>query len=513
MLQGGHTPGSASPASTTGPVSTVVLAAGEGTRMRSRTPKVLHRVAGRTLVEHAVRAAAGAEPDHLAVVVGHGRETVAKHLDDLAGTLGRKVTVAVQEEQKGTGHAVSCGLAELPAGLTGTVLVSYGDVPLLDADTLTALLAEHTSAGNAVTVLTAVVADPTGYGRVLRDADGAVRAIVEQKDATAAQREITEINSGVYAFDAQVLADGLSRLSTDNAQGELYLTDVLGIAREDGRRVGALICGDPWLVEGVNDRVQLARLGAELNRRLVERWMREGVTVVDPASVWLDADVKLAPDVLIEPGVQLRGGTVVDEGAVLGPDTTLTGCVVGAGAKVIRTHGTDSVIGIGASVGPFAYLRPGSRLGVKSKIGTFVEVKNSEIGDGTKVPHLSYVGDATIGEQSNIGAASVFVNYDGVTKNRTVIGSHAKTGSDNMFVAPVTVGDGAYTGAGTVVRRDVPPGALAVSGGPQRNFERWVLNRRPGTAAAEAAQRALAATDGQENSEVDSEVDSDGKDQ
>lgn len=483
------------------PVSTIVLAAGEGTRMRSATPKVLHRIAGRSLVEHAVRAAAGTDPDHLAVVVGHGRAAVTAHLDSLSTALDRKVTVAVQEQQKGTGHAVGCGLAELPADLTGTVVVTYGDVPLLDAQTLNDLLVEHGNAGNAVTVLTAIVPDPTGYGRIVRNEAGEVEGIVEQKDATPVQQSINEINSGVYAFDAEVLRDGLSRLSTDNAQGELYLTDVLSIARGDGKRVGAVITNDAWLVEGVNDRVQLARLGAELNRRIVEQWMRAGVTVIDPATTWVDVDVQIGRDATIEPGVQLRAGTVVGEGAVVGPDTTLSGCSIGAGATVVRTHGTGAQIGAGASVGPFAYLRPGTRLGADGKIGTFVEVKNSEIGTGSKVPHLSYIGDATIGEHSNIGAASVTVNYDGVNKHRTVIGSHARTGSDNMFVAPVTVGDGAYTGAGTVVRRDVPPGALAVSGGPQRNLEGWVLNRRPGTPAAQAAQDALASQNAETTAE------------
>jgi bifunctional UDP-N-acetylglucosamine pyrophosphorylase/glucosamine-1-phosphate N-acetyltransferase len=480
-----------------GEVSTIILAAGEGTRMRSATPKVLHRLAGRSLVEHAVRAAAGLGPRRTAVVVGHGREAVTEHLHEVAKAIDATVTVAVQEQQHGTGHAVGCGLAALPGDLTGTVLVTYGDVPLLDTDTLAALLSEHASAGNAVTVLTSEVADPTGYGRIVRDSDGSVAAIVEQKDATPEQAAIREINSGVYAFDAAVLTDALTRLSTDNAQGEQYLTDVLGIARGDGHRVGTWACADPWLVEGVNDRVQLAALGAELNRRLTTHWMRQGVTMVDPASVWLDAGVELARDVVLEPGVQLRGATTVGAGAVIGPDTTLTDVTVGAGASVVRTHGRESEIGPGASVGPFAYLRPGVRLGTDSKIGTFVEVKNSEIGTGTKVPHLSYVGDATIGDHSNIGAASVFVNYDGVTKHRSVVGSHVRTGCDNMFVAPVTVGDGAYSGAGTVLREDVPPGALAVSMGPQRNIEGWVQRRRPGTAAAEAAQRAL---DSQEDS-------------
>jgi bifunctional UDP-N-acetylglucosamine pyrophosphorylase / glucosamine-1-phosphate N-acetyltransferase len=478
-----------------GEISTIILAAGEGTRMRSAIPKVLHRLAGRSLVEHAVRAAAGLSPRRMAVVVGHGRELVTEHLHEVAKVVNTTITdatitVAVQDQQHGTGHAVRCALDELP-GLTGTVVVTYGDAPLLDTETLSALLTSHAEAGNAVTVLSASVADPTGYGRIVRDADGSVAAIVEQKDATLEQAAIREINSGVYAFDAAVLTDALGRLSTDNAQGEQYLTDVLAIARGEGHRVGSWTCADPWLVEGVNDRVQLAQLGAELNRRLCERWMRAGVTMVDPSSVWLDADVELSRDVVLEPGVQLRGATTVGEGSVVGPDTTLTDVAVGAGASVIRTHAREAEIGDGASVGPFAYLRPGARLGVRSKIGTFVEVKNSEVGTGSKVPHLSYVGDATIGEYSNIGAASVFVNYDGVAKHRTVVGSHVRTGSDNMFVAPVEVGDGAYSGAGTVLREDVPPGALAVSAGTQRNIEGWVLRRRPGTPAAEAARRAL----------------------
>lgn len=474
-----------------GPVSTIVLAAGEGTRMRSAKPKVLHRIAGRTLAEHAVRAVAGVEPDNLVVVIGHGRDLVAEHLTEVAKSIGRPVTVAVQDRQRGTGHAVTCALAELRPDLTGTVVVTYGDVPLLTPDTLRELLAAHDDGGHGVTVLTSIVADPTGYGRIIRDANGLVSGIVEQADATPEQLAVAEINSGVYAFDARVLRDGLASLSTDNAQGELYLTDVVGIARRRGRSVGALACRDPWQVAGVNDRVQLAGLGAELNRRVVREWMRAGVTVIDPATTWLDMDVRLARDVVLEPGVQLHGTTTVGEGAVVGPDTTLTDVTIGAGASVVRTHGSGAWIGPGAGVGPYAYLRPGARLGEGGKIGTFVEVKNSDIGAGSKVPHLSYVGDATIGEHSNIGAASVFVNYDGVNKHRSVVGSHVKMGSDNMYVAPVTIGDGAYSGAGTVIRRDVPPGALAVSGGPQRNIENWVLRNRRDSPAAEAARQAL----------------------
>jgi bifunctional UDP-N-acetylglucosamine pyrophosphorylase/glucosamine-1-phosphate N-acetyltransferase len=391
-------------------------------------------------------------------------------------------------------------LGVLPAGLSGTVLVSCGDVPLLDTGTLAGLIAEHHRAGHAVTVLAAVVEDPTGYGRLLRDRSGAVTGIVEHRDATTAQRAIHEINSGVFAFDAGVLRDALGRLdpSTDhrngqghrNSQGELYLTDVLGVVRASGLPVGAHLCADPWLVAGVNDRVQLAAVGAELNRRLLEHWMLAGVTVVDPTSVWLDVDVQLAPDVVLHPGVQLHAGTVVGPGATIGPDSTLSSCTVGAGATVVRTHALGAVVADGAQIGPFAYLRPGSRVGERAKVGTFVETKNAQLGPGAKVPHLSYVGDATIGEGSNIGAATVFVNYDGVTKHRTTVGAHARTGADNMFVAPVTIGDGAYTAAGSVITEDVPPGALAVARGRQRNVEGWVSRRRPGTPAAYAAKQA-----------------------
>ena len=369
------------------------------------------------------------------------------------------------------------------------MVVTYGDVPLLEPGTLQALLAEHTATGAAVTLLTAELADPTGYGRVLRGADGVVTGIVEHADATPEQRAIREINSGVYAFDAAFLTASLSGLASHNAQGELYLTDLVAAAAAQGRPAGGVACADTWQVQGVNDRVQLAQVRAELNRRVLERWMLAGVTVVDPVTTWVDVGVRLGRDVVLHPGTQLHGATVVDDGAQVGPDTTLTDVVVGAGATVVRTHGSSSQIGPDASVGPFAYLRPGAQLGPHGKIGTFVEVKNAEIGAGSKVPHLTYVGDATIGEQTNIGAASVFVNYDGVRKHRTVIGSHVRTGSDTMFIAPVQVGDGAYTGAGTVLREDVPPGALAVSAGSQRIIEGWVEKNRPGTPAAEAAGR------------------------
>jgi bifunctional UDP-N-acetylglucosamine pyrophosphorylase/glucosamine-1-phosphate N-acetyltransferase len=474
------------------PAAAIVLAAGEGTRMRSAAPKVLHTIAGRSLLGHAVHAAAALEPEHLVVVVGHGGDEVRDAVAGFGEELARPVLAAEQEQRLGTGHAVRRGLDALPAGLTGPVLVTYGDVPMLEPATLAALLGEHSAAGAALTLLTSELADPTGYGRVLRESDGTVTRIVEQADATPEQRAVREVNSGVYAFDAAFLTAAIDRLRTENSQHELYLTDLVKIAHDDGAEVRGVRCPDDWQVRGVNDRVQLAATRAELNRRLLEHWMRTGVTVVDPATTWVDVQVRLEPDVVLHPGTQLHGATSVAGGAEIGPDTTLTACEIGAGATVVRTHGSESRIGPGASVGPFAYLRPGSRLGERGKIGTFVEVKNSDIGAGTKVPHLSYVGDATIGEHSNIGASSVFVNYDGVRKQRSVVGSYVKTGSDNTFVAPVHVGDGAYTGAGTVLRQDVPPGALAVSAGSQRTIEGWVEKKRPGTPAAEAAARAAA---------------------
>lgn len=490
------------------PAAVIVLAAGEGTRMRSSTPKVLHSIGGRTLIGHALAAAAALEPDRLAVVVRHERDRVVAHVSEIAPD----ALVADQDEIKGTGRAVQCALGVLDAaavagrvgaggsaaeaGVEGSVVVLAGDVPLLDGPTLHHLVDAHAEGANGVTILTTEVEDPTGYGRIVRDPrSGDVAEIVEHGDATPGQQDIREINSSVYVFDAAVLRAGLSRLGSSNAQGELYLTDVIAIARGDGRRVRAVPVADPMLLEGVNDRARLAVLGAELNRRLLHAWMLAGVTVVDPTTTWVDVDVRLERDVTLLPGTQLHGRTVVREGATVGPDCTLTDVEVGEGATVVRAHAFSSRIGPGASVGPFAYLRPGSVLGERGKIGTFVETKNSEIGAGSKVPHLSYVGDATIGEHSNIGAASVFVNFDGVTKHRTRIGSFARTGSDNMFVAPVDVGDGAYTGAGTVVRRNVPPGALAVNVAPQRNIDGWVIRQRAGTPAAEAAEAALAAAD------------------
>ena len=484
------------------PAAVVVLAAGAGTRMKSHTPKVLHSVAGRTLLGHAIRAGEQLHPERIVVVVRHERDAVVA--DALAQN--GSVLIADQDDIPGTGRAVQCALdalADSGADLNRPVVVTAADTPLLDGETLTELVEAHEASGAAVTVLTTQVADPTGYGRIVRDADG-VAAIVEEKDATDAQRSITEINTAVYVFDTPTLIDALGRVDRSNAQGEVYLTDVVRVARAQGKRVAAVQAADSWKVEGCNDKAQLARLGKELNRRIVDKWMRAGVTVIDPDTTWIDVDVELEPDVTLLPGVQLHGACVVESDATIGPDTTLTDVEVGRGATVQRTHGSLAVIGQGANVGPFAYLRPGTYLGEGGKIGTFVETKNARIGNGSKVPHLSYAGDVTIGEGTNIGAASVFVNYDGVNKHHSTVGDHCRTGSDNMFVAPVHIGDGAYTGAGTVVRRDVPPGALAVNTYSQRNIEGWVLRSRPGTAAADAAAAALeeqAATGSQNNAE------------
>ncbi|MEU0193297.1 bifunctional UDP-N-acetylglucosamine diphosphorylase/glucosamine-1-phosphate N-acetyltransferase GlmU [Streptomyces afghaniensis] len=468
------------------PAAVVVLAAGEGTRMKSATPKVLHELCGRSLVGHVLAAAGELHPENLVVVVGHAREKVTAHLGEIAPD----VRTAVQAEQNGTGHAVRMGLEALGGSVDGTVVVVCGDTPLLTGETLRALCATHTEDGNAVTVLTAEVPDATGYGRIVRDDSGAVTAIVEHKDATDAQRSIREINSGVFAFDGQLLADALKKVRTDNSQGEEYLTDVLGILREARHRVGASVAGDHREIAGINNRVQLSEARRILNDRLLAEAMLSGVTVIDPATTWLDVTVTFEQDAVVHPGTQLHGSTHLGEGAEVGPNCRLTDTRVGAGARVDNTVAVGAEVGPEASVGPFAYLRPGTRLGAKGKIGTYVETKNASIGEGTKVPHLSYVGDATIGEYSNIGAASVFVNYDGQEKHHTTVGSHCRTGSDNMFVAPVTVGDGAYTAAGSVITKDVPPGSLAVARGQQRNIEGWVARKRPGSAAAKAAEAA-----------------------
>ncbi|MGH3662705.1 MAG: bifunctional UDP-N-acetylglucosamine diphosphorylase/glucosamine-1-phosphate N-acetyltransferase GlmU [Micromonosporaceae bacterium] len=463
----------------------VVLAAGEGKRMRSALPKMLHPLLGRSLLGHVLTAAAPLRAARTLAVVGNRADQVREHLAEIAPY----AESVLQAQQNGTGHAVRMALAAAP-DLTGTVVVLNADVPLLRPQTLADMVRIHETTGSAATVLTAEVDDATGLGRVVHDQSGGFAGIVEQRDASFEQLAIKEINAGIYAFDAGLLRDVLHKLSTDNDQGEEYLTDVISLLHDDKHPVRTYRASEQIEALGCNDRVELARLRRLLQQRVNTMWMREGVTMDDPDSAWIDVTVRLAPDVVLRPNVQLQGCSEIAEAAEIGPDTTLVDTSVGERSAVVRAHCVQAEIGPECAVGPYAYLRPGARLARKAKVGTYVEVKKSEIGEGSKVPHLSYVGDATIGKHTNIGAASVFVNYDGVAKHRTTIGDHCRTGSDNMFVAPVEVGDGAYTGAGTVVRRNVPPGALAVSGGPQRNIEGWVRHRRAGTAAADAAESA-----------------------
>ncbi|GAA4158996.1 bifunctional UDP-N-acetylglucosamine diphosphorylase/glucosamine-1-phosphate N-acetyltransferase GlmU [Gryllotalpicola daejeonensis] len=471
----------------------VVLAAGQGTRMKSATPKVLHQLAGVTLLGHVLNSAKALDAEHLLVVVRHERDRVAAEATGVAAS----ARIIDQDEIPGTGRAVEQAVAALPEDFDGDVLILSGDVPLLDADTLRQLVDAHRAAGDSGTLLSTIVDDPTGYGRIVRDADGALARIVEHKDASRVERAIDEINAGVYVFGAAALRDKLAGLSTANAQGEKYLTDVIAALRAAGMDVSAVPTPDSWKVEGINDRAQLSEAAARLNALIVRGWQLAGVTVQDPATTWIDLAVKIERDATILPGTHLKGATAIAEGATVGPDTTLVDTEVGAGAHVRRTDATLAVIGAGADVGPFSFLRPGTVIGADGKVGAFVEVKNSQIGDGAKVPHLSYIGDAEIGAGTNIGAGGITANYDGEHKHRTVIGPGVKSGAHTVFVAPVRIGAGAYTGAGTTIRSDVPAGALALNVSPQRNREGWVHANRPGSAADQAASEAQAAADAQ----------------
>jgi bifunctional UDP-N-acetylglucosamine pyrophosphorylase / glucosamine-1-phosphate N-acetyltransferase len=440
------------------------MAAGEGTRMRSSLPKVLHPVCGRPMVAWPIAAAREAGAGKVAAIVSPER--------DISAGLPEGVEIVVQPESDGTGGAIRAALMLIREA--ETVLVLSGDHPLVSTETLTALLATHREAGAAATVTTAVLDDPGSYGRVIRDEAGDLERIVEAKapgDATAEQLAIKEVNAGTYAFAAASLADALERIGNDNAQGEYYLGDVLPLMREAGLRVAVHAAPDTTVMLGVNTRVELAEAEAEARSRILERHMLAGVTVVDPGSTWIDADVEIAADARIEPGTSLRGRTAVGAGATVGPHSTVVDSTLGERASVPHSYLLECEVGEGALAGPFAYLRPGAQLGPGAKAGAFVEVKNSRLGEGAKVPHLAYVGDAEIGAGSNLGAGSITANYDGFRKNRTTIGENVRIGVDTMLIAPVEVGDGAYTGAGAVIKSDVPEGALAVSENEQRNIE------------------------------------------
>jgi bifunctional UDP-N-acetylglucosamine pyrophosphorylase/glucosamine-1-phosphate N-acetyltransferase len=406
-----------------------------------------------------------------------------------------EIRAVVQQEQHGTGHATRVALealTETDGELEGTVLVLFGDTPLLSTETMSAVLDSHHRAGRAVTVLTAILDEPRGYGRIIREGDSVV-GIVEQKDATPEQAAIREVNSGVFAFDAKVLRDALSRLNRNNKQGEEYLTDVLGIAAADGLSVGAHVVEDWHETLGINDRVQLAEMRGLLNRKLTEHWMREGVSIIDPATTQLDVQVTLGRDAIVHPNTQLHGSTVIAPGAEIGPNCTLTDTRVGEGARVTNATTEGAEIGPEATVGPYTYLRPGTKLARGAKAGGFVEMKNAEIGEGSKVPHLSYVGDATIGEGCNIGAGTITANYDGVAKHRTEIGDHVFVGTNTVLIAPAKLEDGAFVAAGSAISNPVGPGELAVARGRQRNIAGYIERKRPDSKAARAAARAKAA--------------------
>jgi len=442
----------------------LVMAAGEGTRMRSSLPKMLHPVCGRPMVAWPILAAREAGAGRVAAIVSPNR--------DISAGFPGEVETVVQPRPDGTGGAVRAALPLVEEATT--VLVLSGDVPLISTETIVGLMETHAASGAAATMLTIELDDPGSYGRVVRDSSGEVERVVETKtagDATPEQLAIHEINAGAYAFDAAPLAEALSDLVSDNAQGEYYLPDALPALRDAGHRVVAHLTEDLAVTMGINNRSDLAAVETEARRRILERHMLAGVTVVDPSSTWIDVDVEIAADARIEPGTSLHGSTVIGTGAEVGPLSTVIDSRLGESCSVPHSYLLECEVGDGAHVGPFAYLRPDARLAPGAKVGTFVEVKNSHIGEGAKVPHLAYVGDAEIGAGSNLGAGTITANYDGFRKNRTMVGENVRIGVDTMLIAPVQVGDGAYTGAGAVIKSDVPEGALAVSENEQRNIE------------------------------------------
>jgi bifunctional UDP-N-acetylglucosamine pyrophosphorylase/glucosamine-1-phosphate N-acetyltransferase len=438
--------------------------------MRSSTPKMLHPVCGRPMVAWPILAAREAGAGRVAAIVSPGR--------DLSAGLPDEVETVEQSQPDGTGGAIRAALPLIEE--SETVLVLSGDVPLISAETIGDLLRAHEASEAAGTILTIELDEPGSYGRIVRDDDGGFERVVEAKaagDAHPEQLAIREINAGTYVFDAAPLATALQAISNDNAQGEHYLPDVFPALREAGHSVAAHLTEDLAVTMGINDRRDLAAVEAEARRRLLEAHMLAGVTVVDPASTWIDAGVEIAADARIEPGTTLKGQTSIAEHAVVGPLSTLIDCSVGAGSQVLHSYLVECDVRGGCSVGPFAYLRPGAVLEDGAKAGTFVEIKNSNVGEGTKVPHLAYVGDADIGPGSNLGAGTITANYDGFRKNRTVIGRDVRIGVDTMLIAPVEVGDSAYTGAGAVIKDDVPDGALAVSENAQRNIDGYAARK------------------------------------
>ena len=462
----------------------IVLAAGEGTRMKSKSAKVLHEIAGRTIIENLLAAVKPLEAKNLTVVVGSHKDEVIEHLLQIAP----KAKTVFQEKRNGTGGAAQLALASHKGD--GTVLILAGDTPLLTTQTLQEFIDLHASHKNKASVLTALLPDPTGYGRIIRGDDGVILKIVEEKDATDSEKDIDEINTGVYLFESKVLSAVISKIQSNNSQKELYLTDVISLLNDQKESVHAIVSNDYTETLGINDRTQLAECAAIMRDRINNQYMLAGVSIIDPTTTWIDAGVKIEADVVIYPSSSISGESVIKSGAIIGPRTTLVDCEVGSGASVIESFATKSKIGAGAKVGPYTYLRKGTVLDSDSKAGAFVEIKNSTVGKGSKVAHLSYVGDAQIGQESNIGAATVFVNYDGENKHQTKIGDQVRIGSDTMLVAPVTIGDGAYTAAGSVINEDVPAGAIGIGRARQVNILGWVLKKRKDSKSAAAAKKA-----------------------
>jgi bifunctional UDP-N-acetylglucosamine pyrophosphorylase/glucosamine-1-phosphate N-acetyltransferase len=462
----------------------VVLAAGEGTRMKSKNSKVLHEIAGRSIIHNLLTAVEPLSPKNLTVVVGAHKDEVIDHLKKVAP----KAKTVFQEKRDGTGGATQLVLAEHKGD--GTVLILAGDTPLLTTQTLEEFMAAHQSEKSVASVLTALLPDPAGYGRIIRGDNSSILKIVEEKDASDSEKEIDEINTGVYLFELKVLKEVIGKLKNNNSQKELYLTDVISLITAEGKTAQAILSNDYTETLGINDRTQLAECAAIMRDRINHQHMLNGVTIIDPTTTWIDVDVKIEAGVVIYPGTAITGKSTIKANAVIGPRTTLVSCAVAEGAKVVESNCTDSTIGKEVKVGPFTYLRKGTVLANESKAGAFVEIKNSTVGKGSKVAHLSYVGDAQIGEESNIGAATVFVNYDGEKKHQTKIGDQVRIGSDTMLVAPVTVGDGAYTAAGSVINEDVPAGAIGIGRARQVNILGWVLKKRKDSKSAAAAKKA-----------------------
>jgi bifunctional UDP-N-acetylglucosamine pyrophosphorylase/glucosamine-1-phosphate N-acetyltransferase len=459
----------------------VILAAGQGTRMRSSVPKLLHPLCGRPVIAWTIATARAAGAGRIVLVDSPERRLEAFVEED--------VELVVQERPLGTADAVRAAVPGLAEG--ETVVVVAGDAPLLTIESLAGLVAQHEHSGAAGTIATVVLEDPRGYGRVVRAPDGTVERVAETKapgDASVLELQIREVSTGMFAFDALPLIAALAEVRADNAQGELYLPDVLPILREHERTVDAYEVADPDEMLGINDRVQLAEVTAVAQRQIQMRHMLAGVTIVNPAATVIDVDVEIAADVVIAPFTSLHGETTIQSGSTVGPGSTLIDAEVGEGATVLHSYVVGALVGDRVSVGPFSYLRPGTVLREGSKAGAFVEIKNSDVGRGTKVPHLSYIGDADIGEQTNLGASTITANYDGYRKHRTSIGSRVKTSVDTTFVAPVSIGDGAYTGAGSVITNDVPEGSLGVARARQSNIEGYAERRRE-RAEADAADK------------------------